>query len=295
MISILIPVYNYNITHLVIEIHKQLSISDVDFEILCLEDGSDNEYVKQNKTINTLTNTKQVISKINVGRISTRQLLCNEAKYSWLLFLDADVIPKKSHFISDYINLINSKYEAIFGGFTYSSEKPGSNYMLRWTYGKNNEEVLSSKRNKNPYKVIISANFLIRKTVFDQINSQIKGNAYGFDNYFATLLKSEKIKILHIDNEVYHKGIETNACYLEKKEAAAKTLLTLYKSGKTQNHDNDLLGLFIKLKSYKLNYLFVLFYKLFHNILRKNILSSNPSIKLLQLYRICFMCYTDLN
>lgn len=295
MISVLIPVYNYNINPLIKEIHKQLSISDAKFEILYLEDGSDNEYIKQNKTINTLTNTKQVISKINVGRISARQILCNEAKYSWLLFLDADVIPKKSNFISDYVNLINSEYEAIFGGFTYSSEKPDPNYMLRWTYGKNNEEVQSSERNKNPYKVIISANFFIKKIVFDQINSQIKGSAYGFDNYFATLLKSEKIKILHIDNEVYHIGIERNACYLKKKEASAKTLLTLYKSGKIQNHDNDLLGLFIKLKSYKLNYLFVLFYKLFQNILRKNILSSNPSIKLLQLYRISFMCYTDLN
>ena len=43
MLSILIPTYNYDITHLVYELHKQASEAEIDFEIICLDDGSKSE------------------------------------------------------------------------------------------------------------------------------------------------------------------------------------------------------------------------------------------------------------
>ena len=290
MISVLIPVYNYNILNLVKDIHDQLMESGINFEILCLEDGSNRQNTEQNKEITSFKNTSQLILETNIGRSSARQLLCTKAKYNWLLFLDADVKAKTSEYISTYLKFINLKYEAVFGGFAYLPEKPKDNHVLRWAYGKSKEETPASIRNKNPYKVIISANFLIKKPVFHSINSQIKGNSYGFDNFFGSLLKSNNIKLFHIDNEVYHLGLETSTCYLSKIETAVETLLNLYQSGKIENHSNELLLVFLKLKKYRLNYLAILVYKLINPILKKQLLSSKPSIKLLQLYKICYMC-----
>ncbi len=294
MISVLIPLYNYNVVALVTHIHTQLQLSQVPFEIICLDDAS-SEIVVENDKISNLDFTKLLKSNKNLGRTKARQYLSEKATYEWLLFLDADVMPKSDAFIRNYLKHIGSDYEAIYGGFTYHEEAPDAEYMLRWTYGKTHEQVSAKSRNKKPYKVIISANFMIKKPVFKAINSQIKQKGYGFDNFFAALLKMKQINVFHIDNEVYHLGIETSKVYLNKKEKAAETLLSLHNAHKIESHQNDLLHLFIKLKRYRLHHVFSTFYKLFKNPLQRNLLSNHPSMKVLQLYRISYMCYKDLN
>lgn len=295
MISVLIPVYNYNVVNLVTHIHTQLQLCNVPFEIICLDDASTSDIVLDNENLSSLDSTKYIKSPENLGRTNARQYLSENANYEWLLFLDADVMPKKGEFISHYLKFINHDYDAIYGGFAYYEQRPDSDYMLRWTYGSTHEQIPAEKRNKKPYKVIISANFMIKKSVFLDINSNIKQKGYGFDNFFAAILKMKHINVFHIDNEVYHLGIETSRSYLRKKEKAAETLLLLHHANTIENHDNDLLLLFIKLKRFRLHYLASLFYKLFKTPMQHNLWSNNPSMTLLQLYRLCYMCYKDLN
>ncbi|WP_435412795.1 glycosyltransferase family 2 protein [Psychroserpens mesophilus] len=295
MISVLIPVYNYNVVTLVTTIHTQLQLCNIPFEIICLDDASSSEIAGKNYNISHLEFTNYIPSKVNLGRTKARQFLAKKANYNWLMFMDADVIPKSEFFISNYLKFIDSDYDAIYGGFAYHEKAPASNYMLRWTYGKTHEQIAATDRNKRPYKVIISANFMIKKSIFIDINSQIEQKGYGFDNFFAALMKMKKVKVFHIDNEVYHLGIETSKAYLNKKEKAAETLLFLHKNNRIDNHQNDLLNLFITLKNYKANVIFSMVYKRFKNPLQKNLCSNHPSMKLLQLYRISYMCYIDLN
>ena len=293
MLSILIPVYNFNIVKLVNTIHAQASLCAIDFEIICLDDYSNESISSVNATINTLTHTHYLKNDENKGRNKTRLLLCEKAKYDWLLFLDADVIPKNDNHISNYLKLLETRFDAIYGGFAYYNDPPEQRFKLRWQYGRHREEVKAGIRNKKPYKVIISANFIIKKAVFKAINKQIVGHYYGEDNQLGALLKSNAIKVLHIDNEVYHLGIEPSLKYLKKKEQAALTLLHLYNSTTHLEHDNDLLSLFETVKRYKLNGILAFLYKILQNRLRKNLLGNNPSINTLQFYRIGFMCYED--
>ncbi len=291
MLSVLIPTYNYDVGKLVRKVHMQLNASKIMFEIIILEDGSSQD-------INTkihLSHTKILVHKHNLGRVKARQFLAKSSKYDWLLFLDADVLPKNDSFISDYINQLNSGYEAVFGGFTYYNERPKKDYVLRWKYGMNKEQVPAHKRNLNPYKVIISANYLIKKTAFETINSKMTNNGYGYDNYFGALLKLKQISILHIDNEVYHLGIEKSSNYLNKKEQAAETLIRLYSANTITTHDNDLLSLFSYLNRYGLAVIFSGIHKLLRPLMKYNLTGSNPSIKVLQLYRISYMCYISRN
>lgn len=295
MLSVLIPIYNYNISNLVFEIHKQATIANIKFEIICFDDSS-LKYTYENKlTIDSLPHTRIISSEKNIGRIKSRQKLSNESNYNWLLFLDADVIPKSDNFIESYINKINSNYEVIYGGFAYTNVKPNSDSILRWKYGKTFEEVSAKRRNLKPYQIIISANFFIKRNVFDKINLKINKKSYGLDNYFAALLKQNGINVCHIDNEVYHFGFEKSTIYLKKAKEAIRTLLWLYNEEKMFEHNNKILSVFIILKQFKLNYFIMLFYKIFSSKIKKNLLDNKPNMFLFQLYKISYMCYKDLN
>lgn len=288
MISILIPTYNYKVTALVNSVYKQLELTSIPFEIIVLEDGS----TQTNQEIAHLGHTSILCLEENKGRVKARQVLAQKAKYNWLLFLDADVLPKKSTFIVNYLKYFSTDYDAIFGGFYYYNTPPEKSLMLRWKYGKTKEQVPASIRNKKPFKIIISANCLIKKNVFNTINKAMdQKKGYGFDNLFGALLKEHQCKVLHLDNEVYHIGIEESKSYLKKKEHAALTLLQLEKEGVITSHDNDLLQLFTTLKTYHLTIVGRWFYKTFKSVMQKQLTGNNPNITLLQLYRISFMCF----
>lgn len=291
MISVLIPVYNVTIVALVKELHEQLICSKITFEIIALDDFSKNQYRLENSEINDLSFTHLEYSSKNHGRTQTRHLLSSKAKYEWLLFLDADVMPKKSNYIQNYINLIPNNYDAVYGGFSYGTVAPEDDRVLRWKYGRSKEEINAKIRNQKPYKIVISANFMIKKSVFEFINSHISDRGYGYDNYFGAILSQYKINVFHIDNEVCHLGIEPSVVFLKKTKEAVETLLKLYQEDKIKKHENSLLGLFITFKKYRLYFLLSHFYSVFHTQMLTNLLSKNPSIPLLQLYKISYMCH----
>jgi hypothetical protein len=292
MLSVLIPVYNYQCLTLVETVHKQLVASSLEFEIICQDDASE-FYTSENNSVSQLSHTTYHLSSTNLGRITTRQQLATSAKYNWILFLDADVLPKSEQFIQNYLNVLKTDADAIYGGFAYYEEAPESHYSLRWKYGKTKEQVSALIRTKAPNKIVISANFLIKKAVFLSINSQIDSKGYGYDNYFGAILKAQNRTVLHIDNEVYHLGIEDNAAYLNKIKQAVETLHLLHKTSKITDSDNDLLELFKTLKTYKLHFVFGSFYKWFQKSFEKQITGENPSITLLQLYKLSYICYLD--
>ena len=57
MLSILIPVYNYNAVDLVQKLHEQASQAGIPFEILLLDDNSDNNCKRENVVLRDFPNT----------------------------------------------------------------------------------------------------------------------------------------------------------------------------------------------------------------------------------------------
>ena len=49
MLSILIPIYNYNVYPLVLELHEQCMTLGISFEILCQDDGSTITFIENNQ------------------------------------------------------------------------------------------------------------------------------------------------------------------------------------------------------------------------------------------------------
>lgn len=294
MLSVLIPVYNYNVTELVNNLHKQLIASNINFEIICLDDMSNQDIIDSNSSIKKLSNTTYKLSNKNKGIAVNRQILVETAIYNWIILLDADVELTGNNYISNYLKAINDGHEVVFGGISYKNAQPKPNNILRWKYGKKCEELNAEKRNKHPYKITSAANLCIKKNIYKQFGLSEIGNSYGMDIFFGPQLKLNKVPVKHIDNSVYHLGLESSSKYLGKVEFAITTLLKLHYENKIKEHENSLLKGFLLMKKTGLNFICSGLYRLLNSAIKKNLLSKNPNIKLLQLYKILYMCYYDL-
>jgi hypothetical protein len=290
MLSILIPTYNYNALPLATILEQQALKAGIVFELICMDDGSFSEHNKANQQINTLTNAKFIEHIKNVGSKANRRRLAKIAQYKWLLFIDADSKPKSSHFLSIYINEMRQPFDAVFGGFAYETALQDAKKTLRYTFGKRREEVDAQVRNKKPYKVIISANFLIKKSTFLNIINREAKNIYGLDYLFSSQLKTHHIKIKHINNEVYHLGLDSNAQFLKKARHAVEALHYIYESGSIKEHDISLLRTYKVFKFSGLWRIFAWLFNKFEMKIRANLTGPHPNLVLFDLYRLGYLC-----
>jgi len=230
MLSILIPTYNYNIEALVHELHAQSTACDIDFEIRIGDDFSSTK-VMSNSFLSTIKFTYLHRSEQSLGRTAMRDLLSTKASYSWLLFVDADMLPRDKNYVENYLNQVskNTSESAYFGGYSYPDNYAFKD-RLRYRYGVKREHKLASQRSKNPYRNIYSGNMLISLWAFKQTNTTLD-NLYGLDLALSRKLETQNIVVKHLDNYTDHYGIEDNSTFLLKCKSATKTLRQLYDSG----------------------------------------------------------------
>ncbi|WP_439127592.1 glycosyltransferase family 2 protein [Polaribacter sp.] len=252
MLSVLIPTYNFNAFFLVKALHQQLILENIKFEIICLDDGSKSTLNTENEKINTFTFTTFSALNKNIGRSAIRNLLAKKANYSWLLFLDADVMPADSNFIENYIKCFQQKNTIFCGGLLYENKKENV-HLLRYKFGKKHEEVSVEKRNKQPEKYFFTSNFLIEKNVFNHISFEEKLTQYGREDLmFSLSLIKKGYKIEHLANEVYHLGLDADLIFVEKTKKAIENLFFLNERKLIDKGDLKLLKLTDKISALKL-------------------------------------------
>ncbi|MBU2919953.1 glycosyltransferase family 2 protein [Winogradskyella psychrotolerans] len=295
MISVLIPVYNYNISELVSEIHKQLSHTDYPFEILCFDDCSNNGDLQEiNKTINTFSYSKYVILPENIGRSAIRNQLAKQAKYDWCLFLDADVMPKHNNFIERYLEAISEKTEIIYGGILYQENRVNDSSLLRWIYGNEREALPTEQRQKHKYVSFLTLSFLIHKSVFQKVsfNEDIP-NLRHEDTLFSYNLKEQNIEIEHIENPVYHLGIENSETFLQKSLDSVEAINLFVKQDLLPSDYTKITKVYASIKNNRISKLLSAIYVKHENTFRKNLLGKKPSLKFFDLYRLTYYCYIN--
>lgn len=289
MLSILIPTYNYSILALVNNLHHQCLEAKIPFEIICLDDHSDNQYQIENQVISTLSNCIYIVNQSNIGRTRTRQRLAEQAKYDCLLFLDADVIPVSSVFILHYVDVINSN-TVVFGGYRYEKKQPESSKILRYKYGKEREEKSAEFRSKKPYQYVFSGNMMIQKKLFLELNYDEKEKFYGMDIYFAYQLFSRKIPIHHIDNAIFHHGLESNEIFFEKALHSVVSRKQFLEDKIDIEQLNPLLAHYKKIRRFKLILVAKTIFYIFEPLLKRKILSKKPNLFYFDLYRLGYIC-----
>lgn len=298
MISILIPIFNYDVNILVNDLLNQLNQLNIDYEIILGDDGSDEEFRQKNRK---LSNFKKIIyyeEPLNIGRSAIRNKLANLASYNNLIFIDCDMsLEKNSNYIQNYLNYIDFN-GVVCGGYSYESKCHEPNYILRWKYGIKREALPAKIRNKKKYIHFLTGNFMIKKSFFFNIRFDEKLKCYGYeDTLFAFNLMKSNIPILHIDNETLHNVQIYNNVFIEKSELALKNLLVIFNSLNDKDfvYKIKILKYCVLLKKFKLNKIFLFFFKFFKNIIYNALVNSkNPSIILFDIYRLGYLCELNI-
>ena len=290
MLSILIPTYNYDAYPLVSELHRQAEKEKIAYEILCYDDGSTLEIV-ENQKINALSNCSHRAYKKNIGREAMRNKLTKHARFEWLLFLDSDVFPRKNNFISLYIDKIsNTSKKIIFGGICYEESNPKQN--LRHYYGTHREQKKAFFKKSKSLRFIVPANMVIVKNVFLSTNTVLE-NKYGMDCVMNAEIDKQNIDFIHISNEVYHLGLESNKTFLNKSKESAFTIRWLYENNFITEKQSQLIVAHHWLKKWRVVKLFQLTGSIFIDPVEWLLVRNKAPLVLFDFYRLYYYVTSD--
>lgn len=285
MFSILISTYNYDCHQLVFDLRRQCESLGVDYEIIVGDDCStDAKSMEECRVINSWDNCSYVVNQHNVGLAANRNLLAGLAKYEWLIFLDSDAAVRDDGFMRRYYDS-RKMGDVIVGGLLHPDVCPNPHATLRYKYERKADKTRgASFRMKNPYLKFSAFNIMVNRKVFDKVRFDERCRHYGYEDVlFGSELKKLGIGIVHIDNPMTHMGLDSNDVFLKKSETALHTLLSLEGGARGLSSVENLAD---KLDSFGLSVFVRLFFKLFRNGMRKNLLSNNPSLFIFSVYKL---------
>lgn len=285
MISILIPIYNYDVSKLAKKLKEQCVRLNIEFEILCFDDCSTDKYKKLNRVLDHEFGISYLEMSENLGRSKIRNRLAKMARYENLIFLDCDSKIISDQFVQKYIQKVDTA-AVIYGGRRYPDHKPRTEKkFLHWHYGKIREALPLEKRIKHPYRSFQTNNFFIKKDLMLKYPFDETIQTYGYEDLLmAENLKKDGIPIIHIENPIIHKGIEYNEDFIKKSVLAAENLAVLY-----HNHqitDTRMIALYENLKKVGFNSFVEKLIRKRSERFLKNLNSAKPKLYIFDLYRL---------
>ena len=294
-ISLLIPVFNYDIIALVHSMKDAMGKVPEFFEILIGDDGSSAEYRKKYSSLEA-ENVKVISSKKNIGRAAIRNRLALEAKGDFLIFIDADVmLPGTAEaYMLKWLPFLNNS-RVICGGTLYHDSAPGDpDKLLRWKYGKWREQKSAAERNKHPHAGFSTFNVLIEKSVFSKIRFNEELKQYGHeDTLLGYQLKKAGINILHIDNGLMHEGLESNRDFLNKTKLGIENLSKLFDKVTDKKSFSEtvlMLNIYNKLRLLGLTRVLAAIFIRYRDQMEIRLDSSNISLLLFAFYKMSMFC-----
>jgi glycosyltransferase involved in cell wall biosynthesis len=295
MISILIPVNDYDIVALVHSMRDGMEKVPEYCEILIGDDGSSPDFRSKYQQLEG-EGVRLIISKKNIGRASIRNRLAMEAKGDHLLFLDADAMIQGTAeaYLLKWLPMVNTA-RVICGGTLYTETPPGDpDKILRWKYGRLREQQKASERNKHPHSGFSTFNFLIDKSVFEKLRFNEDLKQYGHeDTLMGYQLKKAEIGVLHIDNGLIHDGLESNREFINKTKLGIENLSHLYDKVTDKRAFTSavlMLRAYNRLKALRMTRILAGIYIHYRDRMEIRLDSASPSLILFGLYRVCLFC-----
>ncbi|KXH83333.1 glycosyltransferase family 2 protein [Chryseobacterium kwangjuense] len=231
LLSVCIPVYNFDVRGLVSDLKKEISVNGLDAEIILIDDASDESFKNTHQILQNEVENFIFLEK-NIGRSRIRNLFQKYASGKYLLFLDCDGKITEPDFLKNYTDFIQKHPETdvMYGGRIVSASAPDDEHYLRWKFSVERENLPLEFRLNKPYLSFQTNNFVIKKDIFEKVDFNPAFQKYGYEDLlFAMDLKSEHIKIDHISNPIFNNDLESNSVYLGKVEESIESLAAMLK------------------------------------------------------------------
>ena len=288
-LSILIPTYNDLCVNLVDALRQQAEAADYAYEILVADDGStDADVIARNSGINQWEHCQYLRQPKNIGRAAIRNYLAQTAQYDWLLFIDSDMTLVRADFLSKYASIESA--EVVDGGVCIGGDADALRDNLRYRYEKAVEhEHTVEIRQQNPYRDFHTANFLIRRDLMLAHPFDERFRYYGYEDVlFGKQLRADHIAITHLDNPMGFCTFESNPDFVAKTEEGLRTLHQFRNELRGYSRLLTLVeGIHIPLILSLIRF----FHRLFGGLIRRNLCSHHPNLRLFSLYKLgYFLC-----
>lgn len=288
-LSILIPTYNDECVTLVDDLRQQAEQSGIVFEILVGDDGStDAEVIEKNRKICKWPHCHYLIQIQNIGRAAIRNFLAKEAHYDWLLFIDSDMSIVRPDYLSRYLTM--EQADVVDGGVSIVGDAAILKGNLRFKYEKASEQEHTTEiRQKHPYQDFHTANFLIRRDLMLAHPFDERFRYYGYEDVlFGKQLRADHIAITHLDNPMGFCTFESNLDFVAKTEEGLRTLHQFRNELRGYSRLLTLVeGIHIPLILSLIRF----FHRLFGGLIRRNLCSHYPNLRLFSLYKLgYFLC-----
>ena len=289
-LSILIPVFNWDCSQLIKDLHFQGLVLGIPYEIIVADDCSTDKELQEKSRIiaESHENCRYFGLPHNIGRAAIRNFMADQSRYDKLLFLDCDAAVKDKQFLKNYMEVAD-KASVICGGVTHPDEIPQKGWELRYLYEKNAAfERSAGFRSQNPYLRFTSFSFMIDKDVFMKIRFDESYVRYGYEDVqFGHELEQNGVSILHIDNPMAHLGLEDSASFLNKTRQA---VLNAFEHKNEIGESSKLLNHYQRALKWKMRWLFRVIWTFFQKSMERNLLGPKPKLRIFSLYKLCYIC-----
>lgn len=288
-LSVLIPVFNWDVNELVDSLLAQQADWPGPVELLLFDDGSREEFRALNRPLAARSGVRYQELAQNVGRAAIRNRLAAAAQHEWLLLLDNDSLLPDAHFLARYA-AARDRAPVLIGGTCYAPLPPANpDLYLRWLYGRAREARPARVRQQAPHAQLAINNALVRAEVLARHPLDEELSGYGHeDTKFGLALAAAGITILHLDNELIHNGLEKAPIFLEKSKMAVRNLVQVFQKDGL-GADSRLLRLGLQLRKWKLATAVEAMLAATEPRLRRHLLSAKPSLQALDLLKLCWL------
>lgn len=296
MLSILIPTYNHNPSVLIASLSEEIRSAGLSAEILVADDASDLTY----ELIKDSRLSFFPLEK-NIGRSAIRNFLADQASGDSFLFIDADSVPVETDFLQRYLSVLKAG-EIVCGGTAYQKDAPDDfKKHLRWNYGRHREALSVEKRSENGFHSFMSNNFLITRTDFFSLTFDESIRFYGHeDTLFGLNAQKLGLSIKHIENPVYHLGLEDAKAFMLKTMSAVKNLCLLANQKPELQRELKMASALLRkhqqMNALKLGFTLSLSRKLFGKCIEKRLEHEKISLHIFDFWRLLLMhkCMQEL-
>lgn len=288
-LSILIPIFNRDVSELVYALLAQASAWPGPIEIGLLDDDSVEEWRVVNRGLATLPGVAYQELATNVGRAVIRNQLVASAKHEWILLLDNTSQVPDRQYLARYTAALGQAL-VVAGGVRYADQAPAEPARrLRWLYGQQREARSLAQRRAAPYDQLLVNNLLLKREIMQRFPLDERLRGYGHeDTKLGWQLAAAGVPIHHLDNPIVHAGLETAAAFVQKSEQAVANLARLLREDNTLIESN-LIQVAGRLRRIHLAAIAQAVLALSEPLLRRNLLGARPSLRALDALKLLWL------
>lgn len=292
LLSVCIPVYNFTVVDTVGRFLAEADRQSLNVEIVIFDDCSDPFYAQKNATLAEYSRVRYLPLVENMGRSRIRNRLADYANGEWLLFLDCDMEPIYTNFLSRYFSAMSDQVDVVCGGVSFGSKPHDKQMQLRWKHEMRwvrQREVLQLH---DPALRVEVGNFMIRRELYGRCGFDENLTGYGQeDRVFVYRLSQMRARVQFIDNPTNHLGQERNEVFLRKVEESTVNMVRVWNANPEMHasmlRGNRRLLFVVTLQRMRLLWALLLSFRVSKKMLRRRLERGYSWLSSLRYYQTC--------